>query len=230
MILLTAFQATLVHWTGQEEVVVGCNLANRERPGTGDLVGLFLNMLVWRTDLAGDPSFLAALDRVRRVTLDAYAHADIPFDRLVELLRPERVPGLHPLFQVKVDFQNLPIEMPAPTGLAFAPCELDFGRVHNDLTLYIRESGPDLSLAFEYAVDLFDEATVAALGERFEVVLATVVDEPEVRLKELVRRLDASDERRRLAAEASFKESQQRRLKLATRRAVGSLSGERQPR
>ena len=228
MVLLTAFEATLVHWTGQEEVVVGCNLANRERAGTGDLVGFFLNMLVWRTDLSGDPTFLEALDRVRRVTLEAYANADVPFDQLVEVLRPERTPGLHPLFQVKVDFQDLPIEVPRPAGVAFAPHELDYGRVHNDLTLYLLATGEDLVLTFEYAVDLFEEATIAALAERYEGALAAVAADPEVRLGELVRRLAQADERRRLAAESAFKESQRRRLKQATRRAVGSLSGERQ--
>ncbi len=227
MVLLTAFAATLVHWTGQEEVVVGCNFANRDRAGAENLVGLFLNMLVWRADLSGDPTFLEALDRVRRVTLEAYANAEVPFDRLVEALRPERSPSIHPLFQVKVDFQNLPIEVPRPAGVAFAPYEIDFGRVHNDLTLAIVEAGEDLVLTFEYAVDLFEEATIAALAERYEMALAAVVADPEVRVGELVRRLREADRRRRLAAEAAFKEPRRARLKQATRRAVGPLSRER---
>jgi non-ribosomal peptide synthetase component F len=151
----------------------------------------------------------------------------VPFDRLVEVLRPRRDPGVHPLFQVKFDFQSLPIEVPRPAGVTFAPCELDFGRVHNDLTLYVLAAGEDVVLTFEYAVDLFEEGTIAALAERYEEVLAAVAADPEARLGELARRLAEADERRRLSAEAAFKESQRRKLKQTTRRAVGSLSGER---
>ena len=224
MVMMAAFQVVLGHWAGQREVVVGSNLANRSLPGSEDLVGFFLNMLVWRGELAGDASFVELLEQVRRTTLEVYAHADLPFDRLVEVLRPEHDPSRHPFFQVKLDYQNLPFELAQPAGARFTPLDFDYRRVHNDLTLYILDTPEELALTWEYVTELFDLKTLEALADRYEQVLAAVAAEPGVSCSELWRRLDELDTARRLAEEASVKEALGKRLREARRRGVGTPS------
>src|SRR5438876_2573745 len=121
MTLLAAFQALLARYSGQDDIVVGAPIADRTMIQTEDLIGPFMNTLVFRTDFSGNPTFRDLLARVRETSLDAYAHQDVPFEKLVEALHPQRTNGITPLFQVMFALQNLPASAIAIDGLRFTP-------------------------------------------------------------------------------------------------------------
>ncbi|MCI0489790.1 MAG: amino acid adenylation domain-containing protein, partial [Blastocatellia bacterium] len=154
MTLLAAFKCLLLRLTGQEDIVVATGIANRSRGETEGLIGFFVNMLVLRTDLSGNPTFMDLLAREREVTLGAYAHQDLPFARLVEALQPERNLGGNPLFQVVFVLQNAP--MPALTleGLTISPVVLESRTTHFDLTLEMLPTEEGLIGALDYSTDL----------------------------------------------------------------------------
>jgi amino acid adenylation domain-containing protein len=172
MALLAAFQAVLARWSGQEDVSVGTPIAGRNRLETEALVGLFVNTLVLRTDLGGGPSFAELLARVREATLDAYLHQDLPFEKLVEELAPERSLSHSPLFQVMFVLENVTREARFPAGLPAGFLAAARGTAKFDLTLGLRERGGELEGGVEYATDLFDGATVARLCGHLEALLA----------------------------------------------------------
>jgi amino acid adenylation domain-containing protein len=185
MTLLAAFQVVLSRHSGQEEVVVGSPVANRSRPEVEDLIGMFVNTLVLRTDLSGNPTYRELLARVREACLGAWAHADMPFEKLVEELKPERDASRNPLFQVAFVLQNVrfrPLELP---GLAIAPYELERTASQVDLSLHVWETKEGLHAVFEYVTDLFDASTIERLGGHLGRVLEGIAAEPEKRLSEL---------------------------------------------
>jgi amino acid adenylation domain-containing protein len=171
MVLLAAFQALLCRLSRQEDVPVGSPIANRNRTEIEPLIGFFVNTLVLRGDLSGDPSFRELLARVRRTTLEAYAHQDLPFERLVEELRPERRLALTPLFQVMCTLQNMPLESVDLPGLSFAPLEIERAAAQFDLDLSVWEADGAVVLTFTYSVDLFDAPTVQRLTGYLETLL-----------------------------------------------------------
>ncbi len=172
MVLLAAFQAFLRRITGQRDLPLGSPIANRNRAEIEPLIGFFVNMLVLRGEVAGDPPFPELLARVRDETLEAYAHQDLPFDRLVEELRPERSLALHPLFQVICVLQNAPVGAVELPGLAFSSLSPGVTATRFDLELQAMElPGGGLSAGFIYATDLFDAATAARLSGALEVLL-----------------------------------------------------------
>ncbi|HEX8351687.1 MAG TPA: condensation domain-containing protein, partial [Pyrinomonadaceae bacterium] len=185
MTLLAAFQALLQRYTGRPEIVVGSNIANRTRVETEGLIGFFVNMLVLRTDFAGEPTFAELLGRVREMLLDAYAHQDVPFDRLVETLQPERGPHQTPFFNVVFSLQNAPaapLEMP---GLTLEPVMVGTGTAKYDLVVNMWADGDDLRGGVDYNAELFEAATVARLVEHFESLLRHVALDPGARLSEV---------------------------------------------
>jgi non-ribosomal peptide synthetase component F len=125
MTLLAAFQTLLYRYTQQEDIVVGSPIANRNRSEIEGLIGFFVNTLVLRTDVSGNPTFQELLGRVREVTLGAYAHQDLPFEKLVEELHPQRALSRHPLFQVVFGFENAPMEALELPGLTLSPLTID---------------------------------------------------------------------------------------------------------
>jgi amino acid adenylation domain-containing protein len=184
MTLLAAFKALLGRYSGQDDVAVGSVIANRNLGAIEGLIGFFVNTLVLRTDLSGDPPFSELLGRVRDVTLEAYAHQDLPFDRLVEALQPERDPSRSPLFQVLFVLQNAPAATELP-GLTVTWTEVDTGTAKCDLTVQMWDADDGLLGAVEYNTDLYDTATIARLLGHFRVLLEGVAADPARRLSEL---------------------------------------------
>ncbi len=179
MTLLTALQILVHRYTGQDDVVVGAHIANRNRPELEGLIGFFVNNLVLRTDLSEDPSFRQLLGRVREVCLAAYGHQDLPFDMLVQGLRPERDPSRTPFFQIMFVLQNLPVETVEIAGLELRPLALEATIAKFDLTLFLFERGDELDAAWEYNTDLFATATIVRLGEHLSTLLESIVAHPD---------------------------------------------------
>ncbi len=182
MTLLAAFQALLGRYTGQDDVVVGSPIANRNHAETEGLIGFFVNSLVLRGDLSGDPEFSVLLDRTRRRALEAYGHQDLPFDRLVEELRPERRLSQNPLFQVVCALQNAPLAAVELPGLSLAPVDDGFTTARFDLELVFWQAGDGLAGQITYGTELFDPATIRRLAGHFETLTGAVLADPGLRL------------------------------------------------
>ena len=163
MTLLAAFQALLHRYTGQADVVVGSPIANRTRAEVEGLIGFFVNTLALRTSFEGDPTFRELLQRVRATSLAAYAHQDLPFERLVEELQPSRDPSYNAIFQVVFALQNTPDQELQLPGVTLQGMEVDAGTAQLDLSLYIWETTGGLVCRLEYNTDLFEDATIRRL-------------------------------------------------------------------
>ena len=184
MTLLAAFQELLMRYSGQEDFAVGTPIARRTHKETEGLIGLFINTLVLRSDLKGNPSFREVLGRVRETTLNAYAHQDLPFERLVEELQPQRDLSRNPLFQVMCTLQNTPsLEAELP-GLSSA-LELNSPVAKFDLNLVLKETDAGLRGELEYSTDLFDTSTITRLVGHYKTLLAGAVATPDLRIGEL---------------------------------------------
>ena len=184
MVLAAAFAVLLGRYSGEDDLLVGTPIANRNRPEVEGLMGLLANTLPLRLDLAGDPTWGELVARVQAVALGAFAHQELPFDRLVEELRPERRLAVHPLFQVVLVFQNAPFEPPALPGLALGLAESYGGAAQYDLTLDLFARGGALAGWLEFDAGLFDPATVARLGAHFLALLADAAAHPGRRVAE----------------------------------------------
>ena len=185
MTLLAAFQTLLYRYTRQEDVVVGSPIANRNRTEVEGLIGFFVNTLVLRTDLSGNPSFREVLHRVRKVALEAYEHPDLPFEKLVEELQPERSLSHSPLFQVMFVLQNAPAGHRELSGLTLSPVQLDNNTAKFDLSLSMTEQAGGIKGSLEYSTDLFDEATIIRMSGHFQTILEGIVTNPEQSVSDL---------------------------------------------
>ncbi len=213
MISLGALATLLWRQGGQPDVVIGTPVANRDRAELEEMIGLFANTLALRTVLTGDPTFSGLLVQVREGALSAYAHQEVPFERLVEGLQPERDLSHSPVFQVMLAFQNLPASKLELHGLTLSPIELEAGRAQFDLSLFLFPSSSSdgdqgLLARLEYATDLFDPGTAARLLAHFRNLLAGIVEAPERRLSEFPllspeERIELLAEGRRAAEEIS---------------------------
>ncbi|WP_286191325.1 non-ribosomal peptide synthetase [Comamonas sp. JC664] len=198
MVLLAAFQAVLARYSGQEDVCVGSPIAGRTRAETEGLIGFFVNTLVLRTRLDGNPSFRELLARVREVTLGAYSHQDVPFERLVEALRAERSLSHSPLFQVMLTFDSTPgaAGPSAPHAhQALSPVSVEHHVSRFDLTLGFTEGRDGFAGGLEYATALFERATVERLLGHLKALLTAAVEAPDRPVFELPL-LDPSEQRR----------------------------------
>ncbi|MEP6515217.1 amino acid adenylation domain-containing protein [Microcoleus vaginatus] len=185
MTLLAALETLLYRSTNQDDMVVGTDLANRTQLETEALIGFFVNILLLRGDLSGNPTFIELVDRVREVTLKAYAHQDLPFDKLVEELRPDRSLNQTPLFQVLFVMQNMPMPALELGGLTLTPLEQDSGTAKFDLVLFVGETEQGIAGTWKYNTDLFEAAAIEQMSSRFETLLNSIVAEPETRLNNL---------------------------------------------
>jgi amino acid adenylation domain-containing protein len=185
MTLLAAFDALLYRYTGSGDILVGTPIANRNRSEIEGLIGFFVNTLVMRTDLSDNPSFSQLLTRVREVTMDAYAHQDLPFEMLVEALQPERDLSHTPLFQVAFVLQNTPKSEIAMTGLTVTDLPPENTTAKFDLTLAMVNTDDGLKGVWEYNTDLFDSSTIERLSGHFLNLLGGIVANPQERISQL---------------------------------------------
>ncbi|MEM9163031.1 MAG: condensation domain-containing protein, partial [Cyanobacteria bacterium P01_F01_bin.4] len=201
MTLLAALNTLLYRYSQQDDIVVGSPIANRDRPELEGLIGFFVNTLTLRSDLSGNPSFQALLERVRQVTLGAYAHQNIPFEELVATLKPERTASHSPWFQVMFVFQNQPRRSLDLSGLTIEPFERKRkqGNVMFDLTLIMKESDQGLSGKLVFKTDLFEKSTISRMVGHLQTLLAGVVANPQQPIAELPL-LTIRERQQRLAA------------------------------
>jgi len=199
MTLLAAFQTLLYRYTQQDDIAVGSPIANRNRSEIEGLIGFFVNTLVLRTNLSSNPTFRELLGRVKEVTLGAYAHQDVPFEKLVEELHPERRLSHHPLFQVVFGFQNAPMESLDLPGLVLSSLDTEIKTTRFDLEFHLWESSEGFRSIYGehwehsegirgvvvYSSDLFDEATISRMLGHFQSLLEGIVANPEQRLADL---------------------------------------------
>jgi amino acid adenylation domain-containing protein len=179
MTLLAAFQLLLQRWAGQDDIVIGCPIAGRIRPEIEELIGFFVNTLALRTDLSGNPSFRELLSRVRTVALEAYAHQDLPFEKLVEALHLERDMGRNPLFDVMLNFANRPWGTFALKGLTVQALELDEPISRFPMTLYANLQDDGLRLRPVYQRALYSPESMACVLPQLRHLLAQIVEAPE---------------------------------------------------
>ncbi|MGZ3458788.1 MAG: amino acid adenylation domain-containing protein, partial [Archangium sp.] len=186
MVLLAGFQALLSRYSGQQDISVGTPIAGRTHAGTEGLIGFFVNTLVLRTRLEGNPSFRELLGRVRQVALGAYAHQDIPFEKLVEELKPERSLSYSPLFQVMLALRQDPLPDLALPGITTArELAVDTLTSKFDLTLSLVDTAQGFTGSLEYNTDLFDAGTAARMLGHLQVLLEAATANPELPLSAL---------------------------------------------
>ncbi len=185
MVLLAGVQALLHRYSGQTDFVVGSPIAGRTRSELERLVGFFVNTLAMRADVSGDPSFRDLLGRVRETALEAYANQDVPFERLIEELKPERHPGRPPLVQVMFALQNVPVASRVIAGLVAESVELDNGSSKFDLTITMIERSNGLDVVVSYDCDLFEATTIRRMGRHLRNILAAAAEDSERRVSAL---------------------------------------------
>ncbi|AUT02776.1 non-ribosomal peptide synthetase [Nostoc sp. CENA543] len=178
MTLLAVFALLLSRYSRQKDIVVGSAIANRNRREIEPLIGFFVNTLALRTNLEGNPSFIELLQRVKQVTLDAYDHQDLPFEKLVDELGLERSLSHHPLFQVAFGLQSGTPEKLEIPGLTLTRFEWENTTTLFDLSLIFRETPQGLTGEWEYATDLFAAETIQGMVRHFEVLLTQIIDNP----------------------------------------------------
>lgn len=189
---LGAFQALLYHYCKQDVITVGTTIANRSRPELERLIGFFANIIIFCADLSGDPSFREFFRRVRRETLDAYMHQDVPFEKLVEELQPERNLSRIPLVQVGFSLQNAPMQGFRLPGLEFTQMQLQGNTSKFDLTLVMWEEADEFGCSFEYNTDLFEAPTIAGMADHYTLLLESALADPETKLSSLLPTLQSS--------------------------------------
>ena len=199
MTLLAAFSTLLCRYSGQRDILVGTPIANRNRAETESLIGFFVNTLIFRTRLSEQMTFRELLGQVRETALEAYAHQDLPFEKLVEELQPERSLSHSPVFQVMLDLQNAPMRDLELQGLRLTPLPFDSRLAKFDLILTVSETEGRLSGQLEYNVDLFDASTIRRMARHLEHLLETAVSNPDEQVSRLP--LLTDDERRQILFE-----------------------------
>ncbi|MCD2097337.1 non-ribosomal peptide synthase/polyketide synthase [Rhodococcus rhodochrous] len=209
MVVHAALSVLLARMSGQDDIAIGTPVAGRGEQALDDLIGMFVNTLVLRTDIDSGTPFTTHLARARDAALGAFGHADVPFERLVEVLNPARSTARHPLFQVMLSFENLRAAHVELRGLTLDVLDIETAVARFDLQLTLTEDFAEdgtpngLGAAFTYATDLFDHATVRGFADRFVRILEAVVREPEV----VVGDIDLLDADERLAVLESWNDT-----------------------
>ncbi|MEP7308959.1 MAG: amino acid adenylation domain-containing protein [Acidobacteriota bacterium] len=199
MTLLAVFGVFLHRYTGQDDITVGSPIANRHRSETEPIIGFFANTLVLRADLSGNPTFTQLLERVKETALGAYDNQDLPFERLVEELQPQRDSSHNPLFQVMCALNNAPAERPRFGALAVDRLPAETGTAKFDLNLSLDETSDGWDGTLDYNSDLFDRSTVERMAMHLSSLLRSACEHPDARLAELD--LLSEEERRQIVVE-----------------------------
>ena len=185
IVLLAAFDVLMQRYTGQTDIAIGSPIANRTRTQLEGLLGFFVNTVVMRADLSGDPSFVELVQRVKKVAFAAYENQDLPFEQLVQELQPQRDPSRHPLFQVVFAAQNAPVTEVQMTGISIRATDLETTMTRFDLECHVFEQGENLHIALCYNTDLFDAATMRRMLGHFQVLIGAAVAAPNGRISDL---------------------------------------------
>ncbi|MEM1290627.1 MAG: amino acid adenylation domain-containing protein [Cyanobacteria bacterium P01_H01_bin.162] len=183
--LLTAFKVLLFRYTGQPDVLVGIPIANRNRAEVEGLIGFFVNTLVLRSRLIPEATFLDVLEQLKVTTYQAYEHQDLPFEKLVEVLQPERDLSYNPLFQVKFRLENAPQSAISLPGLTLKPLPQAYSTAKLDLSVDLYETPDGIVGGFEYNRDLFEPATIRRMVAHFQTLLAGIAAAPHQPIAEL---------------------------------------------
>lgn len=185
MTILAALQTLLYRYTEQEDIVIGSPIANRNRAELEPLIGFFVNSLVMRVQLSSNLTFLDLLAKVKQITIDAYAHQDLPFEKLVQELQPKRDLSKHPLFQVAVSLLNTPITALKLPGLTLMPFEIENSTSKLDLELHFWQSSAGLEAQITYSTDLFDRSTILRMAGHLQTLLEGIINNPHQTLAQL---------------------------------------------
>jgi amino acid adenylation domain-containing protein len=220
MLLLAAFKVLLFRHSKQEDISIGSVVAGRNQLETERLIGFFVNTLVLRTDLSGNVRFTELLKRVREVCLGAYAHQEMPFEKLVEELQPQRRLNRTPLFQVAFGLDNVPKRTLDVPGLTISVMDLERSAVSFDLTLWMYETDEGLSGVWSYSTDLFNNSTITRLTQHFENLLLSIAAHPETRISFL--EMLTKEEKQRELEERSRWEAENTRTLTIKRRVINS--------
>jgi non-ribosomal peptide synthetase component F len=220
MVLLAAYKLLLYLCTGQPDILVGTPIANRNRPELEKLVGFFVNSLVIRTDLSHNPTFRQLLDQVHNVSLAAYEHQDLPFEKLVEELRPKRDLSYTPLFQVWFAFQNFSIPSITLPNLTLHPLDVGLRHAQFDLSLLLEEWSEGIRGHFEYNQDLFAAATVARMAEHFKAIIQYVSLDPDIELNTLKELFHEADQQQQAKEKQKYKKKIRQKLKKIKRKSI----------
>lgn len=199
MTMLAAFATLLSRYSGQNDILVGSPIANRTRSEMEHLIGFFVNTLVFRVDTEGSPTFRDLLRRVRIMALDAYAHQDMPFENLVEVLHPERNLSYHPIFQVMFGLDHVQVHVPEFPGVQVSPLPPRRVTAMFDMSVLFEETPDGVSGTWEYATDLFDDATIDRMQQHYEQLLWSAAANPNTPIDALP--MMSGDERERVLVE-----------------------------
>lgn len=192
-LMLAVFDVLLFRYTGQDDIIVGTNVANRNRGAIQNLIGFFVNNLVLRADLSGNPTFREFLARVNATALDAYAHQDVPFELLLEELLPERVRNQTPLFQVMFSIQKNGPLTSVIDDVEFSAINVETGTSTFDLTMLVEEDGPEIYLHLSYSTDLFVPSTINRMLKHYQNLVQSIVARPDERIEALSMSTDDED-------------------------------------
>lgn len=220
--LLTVFNILLHYYVSSDDIVVGTDVANRNRLEIEPLIGLFVSQLVLRTNLSSNPTFRGILNCEQKVVLEAYSHQELPFEKLVEVLRPERSLSRNPLFQVMFCMQNGPTPELDLYGLTASPLKVENVTSVFDFSFFVRQTGQGLATSVRYNTDLFEAGTIRTMLRRFEILLRNAVIEPEARLKNLEEKLAEAERRRRSIEEQQLENISLNKLKWTKRKSVNA--------
>jgi non-ribosomal peptide synthetase component F len=224
MALMAVFQAMLAKYSGEDDIVVGTDLANRTLPETESMIGFFINLLTVRTDLSGNPTFRELLARVREGLLESYAHQEVPFPKIVQEVQPERSAAHNPLVQVLFVMQNTPRLRRELAGLHVEPFEVPITTSKFDMALFVGERPDGLIGYWVYSTELFDPTTIQRMQLHFANLLDSAASQPDARLSALAM-LSAEEIANQESEKKQRKASQFSKLK-ATAPAVVRLSGD----